>query len=211
MFNVPPTTLRLVLAIVAVFIIIQLNPAGVARVIVGALGVVPAHFAAAAGGPLQAGTLWELATLLTHAFVHVDFLHVAVNAGFLLAFGSACERLLGGRGLLVVFLASAVGGAAAQLAVDWGEMILLFGASGGVSGCMGGLTRQLLADRASPERRRFGLNLILVMFGINLLFALFGGAIMGVDAQVAWQAHLGGFAVGFLVAGRPLAAPARRS
>jgi membrane associated rhomboid family serine protease len=85
----------------------------------------------------------------------------------------------------------------------------MFGASGGVSGAMGAAVRLMLADRLDPQRRRLGLNLILALIGLNLLFALFGGALMGLDAGVAWQAHLGGFVAGFLMLRPGAAGPPR--
>ena len=37
----------------------------------------------------------------------------------------------------------------------------------------------------------------------NVIFAVFGSEIFGGDAEIAWEAHLGGFVAGFLLAGRP--------
>ena len=65
-----------------------------------------------------------------------------------------------------------------------------------------------LADPRKPVRR-MATNLVLVMLGLNLAVGLFGGAVMGVDADIAWQAHLGGFAVGFLLARPPARRPER--
>ena len=49
--------------------------------------------------------------------------------------------------------------------------------------------------------------LLAVLLFFNGVFAAFGPALLGLDAQIAWQAHLGGFAAG-LVLGYP---PRRRS
>lgn len=201
-FNVPPVTLALVLAIAAGFAVLRLAPEDWALAVIRLLSVVPAEFQAALAAPPGPALLWQLATLVTHAFVHVDPLHFAVNAGFLLAFGSACEQALGGPRFLLLFLASTAAGALIQIIADWGAVLVMYGASGGVSGCMGGVARLLLADRADPRRRRFALNLIAVLFLMNVLFGLFGGRLLGVDAEIAWQAHIGGFAAGFLIARR---------
>lgn len=202
-FNVPPVTLALVLAMAAGFAGLQLAPEAWAVPIVHRLSVVPAEIRDAVTAPVGAGAvLGEAATLVTHAFIHVDPLHFAINAGFLLAFGSACERVMGGARFLTLFLVSAAAGAAVQIAADWGQVLLMFGASGGVSGCMGGIARLLLADRTDPRRRRFAFNLIVVLFLMNLLLGAFGGALLGVDAEIAWQAHIGGFVAGFLLARR---------
>jgi membrane associated rhomboid family serine protease len=83
-----------------------------------------------------------------------------------------------------------------QIAASWGQDIPLFGASGAVSGCIGAFCRLMLATH-DPGRRRLALNLIGFTIIANVLFALFGGGLMGLDAQVAWQAHIGGFLAGF--------------
>lgn len=196
-------TLALVVAILAVFAVIRLGPERLAVSLVLNLSVVPFNAAALLAHPTVEQATAVAATLFGYAFIHVDTLHVALNAGFLLAFGAACERVLGRRGLLLLFLVSAAGGAVTQIVADWGAPVPMFGASGGVSGCFGGFTRLALADRHNPQRRRLAINLMLVLLVTNVLFGVFGGALVGLDAEIAWQAHLGGFAVGFLMAYRP--------
>lgn len=202
MFNVPPVTLCLLVVLLAVFLVLRFAGPDLVETVLWWLSLIPMRIAAAVDGPFGVETALAAATLVTHALLHLDLLHFIANAGFLLAFGSAVERALGTGGYLRLILASAAGGALAQLLADWGQQVVMYGASGVVSGCMGGVVRLMLSPGALPQRRRTALNLVGVFFVVNLLFALVGGRLMGVDADVAWEAHIGGFIAGFLVARR---------
>ncbi|MDO5756850.1 MAG: rhomboid family intramembrane serine protease [Rhodobacterales bacterium] len=131
---------------------------------------------------------------LTYAFLHGGMLHLAMNSVVLLSLGKhVCSHFGARRTLLVLFLA-AVGGAATfgLLAPSDAPMI---GASGAVFGLIG-----LWQGTDYSARRRSGLSvqpiivavLGLVAANIGLMFILGGG--------LAWQAHLGGWLVGWLAA-----------
>ncbi len=94
----------------------------------------------------------------------------------------------------------------------------MVGASGAVSGIMaatarfafspggplggGGSDRAYLVP-AEPIVRVFGnpraLAFILIWFAMNLLFGLVEGVVPGSPGPIAWEAHVGGFLVGFLL------------
>jgi len=204
MFNVPPVTLWLVGAIAAMFVLVHALPGSWSITLQAWLSVIPLRLQDALAGPYGVETAAAAATLLTYALIHVSMLHFLVNAGFLLAFGSFCERGLGRQRYLVLVAGSAVAAGATQAAVDWGQPIIVYGASGIVSGCMGGMIRLVLAG-GHPERQRFVLSFVGVLFALNLLVGLLGASILPLDAEVAWEAHIGGFVAGLL-----LAAPPRR-
>lgn len=198
-FNAPPVTLVVVLAIVAMFILLQVLPAALQLAMT--FSVVPNRFAYALsiGSPMS--VMGEATTLVTHALIHTDLVHMAMNAGFLLAFGSFCERALGRDRYILLLLGSAAGGGLVQIAVDWGVPLIMYGASGAVSGCMGGMVRVMLRPGANPQRRRFALSFVAVLFAVNLIFGMIGPSLMGVSGEIAWEAHIGGFVAGFLIAG----------
>lgn len=200
-FNVPPVTLFAALAIVVVYGLIQLLLPGIERLVV-AFSVVPARIAQTLADPGVGTVLRDGASLVTHALIHTELLHMAVNAGFLLAFGSFCERALGRDHYIWLLIGSAMGGAVVQVVMDWGAILVMFGASGAVSGCMGGMVRVQLRPGSDPHRRRFALTFVAVLFVLNMVLGQLGPGVMGVDAQIAWEAHIGGFLAGFLIAGR---------
>ena len=201
MFNVPPVTLVVVLTIVAMYLVLQVLPT--AGHVALTFSVVPNRIAIALAAAAPAALAGEAATLITHALVHTDLVHMGMNAGFLLAFGSFCERVLNRDRYVLLLLGAAAGGAVVQVIVEWNVPLVMFGASGAVSGCMGGMVRVLLSPGSDPRRRRFALSFIAVMFVMNIIFGLIGPAVMGVSGQIAWEAHIGGFVAGFLIAGRP--------
>lgn len=198
-FNVPPVTLATVLAITAMFVLLQVLPGPWAITVQAWLSLIPLRLAAAIAGAPVAETVAAAATLVTYAFIHVSLLHFLVNAGFLLAFGSFCERALGRQHYVVLLAGTAVAAALTQAAVDWGVPIVVYGASGMVSGCMGGMVRLVLAG-GHPERQRFVLSFVAVLFVINLVVGVLGAALLPLDAEVAWEAHIGGFVAGVLLA-----------
>lgn len=196
-FNVPPVTLAMTAAIVLVWLAIQVLPASVWQPIAEVLILVPARFRAAYESGDPGALAGELPTLVTYAVLHVQALHLFANAGFLLAFGSQCERQMGwGRYLAMTAVAAAAGGVAELIALGDAAVPVL-GASAATSGMMGAFAWTLLTA-TDPQRRRVGIGLIAAFIGINALFGVMGGALMGVGAGVAWQAHIGGFAAGMV-------------
>ena len=197
-FNVPPLTLGLVLAIGVVFALIHLAP-GFDRFIIE-YSVVPARVALTLEGPTVSAVAVDMISLVSHALIHFETLHLLLNAGFLLAFGSFCERILGRKDYAILLLGSAAGGALAQILTDWGALLVMYGASGAVSGCMAGMVRILLEPGiTNPQRQRFALTFIVVLFVMNIVIGQIGPALMGLSASIAWEAHIGGFVAGFLL------------
>ncbi|WP_395673136.1 rhomboid family intramembrane serine protease [Inquilinus sp.] len=196
-FNVPPITLWLSIVMVAVFAALHLLPEAVWAPVIDRMAVVPAYFGYLDQlPPLDA--LSVVASLVFYALVHYEPIHLIANLGFFLAFGSVCERHFGPRRYTVLLLGTTVAAALVQVAASWGAQTTLIGASGAVSGCIAAFCRLALA-RHDPAGRRLALNLIGFTIIANVVFAVMGGGFMGVDAQIAWQAHIGGFLAGLLL------------
>jgi membrane associated rhomboid family serine protease len=165
------------------------------------------------------GGIWPMFwTPITHAFLHAGWEHVLLNTVWLAVFATPVARRYGGAKMLLLFLAGAIVGAAAFAATTLPEVQVLVGASGGVAALTGAavrfmfqpvqvakhpetgeivvLGRRLATIRevlAHPTARIFTLMWI-VLNGIVPLLPLF---VPGMDVQIAWQAHLGGFLLGF--------------
>lgn len=199
-FNVPPITLLFLAAIGAVFLLLQIGGQTLHQWILINGSVIPIRFAAAFRQPGSAEFWATLPSLLTHALIHRDGLHILANAGFLLAFGSMAERMLGRPRFVLLIVASAIGGAAAQLLASWGEFSVMFGASGVVSGCIGAvLATMVITSGPGSARRRFAFNLAFILIAANLVIGLGGQWLTANGATIAWQAHIGGFVVGFFL------------
>jgi membrane associated rhomboid family serine protease len=184
-----------------------------------AMAFVPARYAGEAG--LLPGAPWAAQTsFLTHMVVHGDWFHLAANCAWLLAFGGALARRIGG----IRFVAFTVFCGLAAICFFWllnvGAPIPVIGASGAVSGMMAGVFRfffsalqdggfaRLNADPTSVRRMGIGEALtnpqVLVAIGaflvLNLIFG-FGGAQLSDGNGIAWEAHIGGFIAGLFMFG----------
>lgn len=162
--------------------------------------------------------LW---TPFSHAFLHAGWDHLLVNAAWLVIFATPVVRRYGGGAMLALFLLSAAGGAALFAATTLHSQVYLIGASGGVAGLTGAairfmfqpvlvgqhpetgervlLGRKLASLRdvfANPRSRWFTLIWLALNAAVPLVPLL-----TGTSLAIAWQAHLGGFAAGFLLVG----------
>lgn len=157
---------------------------------------------------------------LTYAFLHSDFLHLAVNLLWMLAFGTVLARRFGARRFLALTLAAGLGGALADYLTAPLDRGVMIGASAMISGQMGASLRFLFvpggllsAPRAArPEqvpamtltqvlRDPRSLIFAVVWLAINLAIGLESRVLPGLSQGIAWQAHIGGFLTGFLLFG----------
>jgi membrane associated rhomboid family serine protease len=142
-------------------------------------------------GALERGRVWdgEPWRLLTGAFLHVGWIHLAWNTVFGVPACRLVERALGSRRLLLLYLASALGASALSLL---GQDRIAAGASGPLFGVVGAILA--LHRRGLPSWRAFvrsGATLWLAG-GVAALTAV--APLLGV--HVDHLAHLGGLATG---------------
>lgn len=152
-------------------------------------------FEAARAGEAVPMFFWS--SFLTHAFLHAGWLHLAMNAVFLLAVGGMVARVLGAGRFLVLFAVTAVAGALA-LALLTDTQSPLVGASGALFGFLGALKKwewRYITVTGTGQDRFWRTIAALVAINLLLIFAFPG------EGALAWQAHLGGFIAGFAVAG----------
>lgn len=156
-------------------------------------------------------------TFATHMLVHGDIVHLIMNCAWLLVFGGAIAIRVGTQRFLALGILSGIAGALAFLALRYGDPVPVVGASGAVSGLMGGAFRFFFAAidrggfqvfREHPRSipltsvtetladRRMQATLA-VLIAINVVMALASSSFTSADG-IAWQSHLGGFLFGFL-------------
>ncbi|MEM1441704.1 MAG: rhomboid family intramembrane serine protease [Verrucomicrobiota bacterium] len=156
---------------------------------VAGFGLIPAGF-------FQAGCV----TLFTSFFLHGGFFHLLGNVYFLVAFGDNVEDTIGhGKFLLLIFLATAVGGLCHTFA-DLSSTTPVIGASGGVSGIISFYALAFPKVRINLALHSFPLAIpALYAFALWLVYQA-AGAWMQLDGfeSVSYLAHLGGVVVGFL-------------
>ena len=153
------------------------------------------------------GTLLDrVLPFVSYIFLHADWTHLAINSVWLLPFGSVVARRLGAPLFFLFFLLCGVAGAATHLAFNWGSQVPVIGASAAVAGLMAAAFRMVGASPSgTAELAPLTSSRILVWSavwaGINVIAGVTGfGA--GTEVRlVAWQAHLGGYLAGLLLAG----------
>ncbi|GJE26056.1 Rhomboid protease GlpG [Methylobacterium organophilum] len=158
-------------------------------------------------------------TFATYALLHGSWMHVIFNTVWLAAFGSPVARRYGPLRWLVLAIAGAVAGAFLHLLIDPLSTMPLVGASAGISALMAAAARFVFQPPARftpsvpwqlppeprlqtlPElmRNRTAVLFLAVWLVTNLLFGLAAIPLGGEDGPIAWDAHLGGFAVGFFL------------
>ena len=162
------------------------------------------------------GQLWF--TPLTYAFLHGNWTHLIFNGIWLAAFGSPVARRFGAGRFLLLGALGAIGGAFFYLAFHLTELAPMIGASAAVSAYMGAAARFVFqpgafirGPDAGPQAppiasirdvlsNRQTLAFVGFWFGTNLLIGLGGQSFGFSQAPIAWEAHIGGFFAGLLLA-----------
>ncbi|MGD1870961.1 MAG: rhomboid family intramembrane serine protease [Neomegalonema sp.] len=154
--------------------------------------------AAVSGGEMQH-------TLVTSMFLHGGLMHLGGNMLFLWIFGDNLEDALGHLGFLIFYLATGLVASAAHISADAGSIVPTVGASGAISGVMGGYL--LLYPKAKVDVFVFlGYYVRMIVMrswavlGIWFALQLVGGfSTLGGQGGVAYWAHAGGFIAGLAV------------
>ncbi|MGH7567737.1 MAG: rhomboid family intramembrane serine protease [Gemmatimonadales bacterium] len=152
------------------------------------------------GGPAYA-------TVFTSMFMHGGWMHLIGNMVFLWVFGNNIEDAMGHGRFIVFYLLCGVAAVAVQVAIDPSSAVPMVGASGAISGVLGGYL--LLYPRVRVHTLLFlGFYVTTValpayvMLGYWILLQFLGGlpALAGLESGgVAFWAHIGGFAAGLFL------------
>jgi membrane associated rhomboid family serine protease len=155
---------------------------------------------------------WAFSSPFTYTFLHGGIAHLGVNMIWLAAFGSPLANRFGALRFTLFYAVTGVAAAALFWAIHPLSQSPLVGASGSISGMMGAAARfafhidrssgrPAFAGRPIPMALTFRSRTVVAFLAawmiINLVTGVIGFA-PGNDAQIAWEAHIGGFLVGFL-------------
>ena len=169
-----------------------------------AWGVVPREYSTGRDiAPLIPLPFWS--TLVTSMFLHGGWAHLGGNMLFLWIFGDNLEQGDGPRPLLPVFyMVCGLAAGLAHIAFNSGSSIPSVGASGAISGVLGGYLLLFPRNRVRVMTRG-GIMAVpaFVMLGLWILIQFVSG--VGALAQteqtggVAYMAHIGGFVAGLVL------------
>jgi membrane associated rhomboid family serine protease len=215
--NVPGSVVFAGALMVAVQIIKGLLPDEEGLWFLLALAFIPARYDGAAL-ELPGGYLTAVTSFVTYMVVHAGWVHLLVNLLWMTAFGSAVARRLGGARFFSFSILCGIAGALTHLALHFGQMAPVVGASAAISGQMAAALRFVFSARArgawGPELAKVPLEslgrtltdprILAILVLWVLLNALFGFGVVtipGAGGQIAWEAHIGGFLFGLLAFG----------
>ncbi|HMJ93459.1 MAG TPA: rhomboid family intramembrane serine protease [Allosphingosinicella sp.] len=163
---------------------------------------------------LALGDAWiVLLEPLTLTLIHPSFLQLAFNLLILIVCGRIVENIVGGGGLLLLFVVGAYAAVGAHFAADPHGTALLVGSSGAIGAVLGAYA--MLAGRIRAKLRSQAASravnvlwLAATWIVIQLLFALtmsplVAGRLASTAAALGVAANLGGFVAGLLLA-KPL-------
>jgi membrane associated rhomboid family serine protease len=145
-------------------------------------------------------------TLLTSMFLHGGWMHLGGNMLYLWIFGDNLEHVMGALRFLLFYLICGIAAAAAHIVGGPQSMIPTVGASGAISGVLGGYLLLFPRNRVRLLTRGGIVHVpAIVVLGFWIVIQLING--MGSIARtpetegggVAYLAHIGGFIAGLLL------------
>ena len=167
-------------------------------------GVVPIEYTRGVDlPPLIDSPIWS--TLFTSMFLHGGWAHLLGNLLFLWIFGDNVEHRIGHGRFFVFYLATGVAASLAHIYFNAQSVIPTVGASGAISGVLGGYLVMF------PRNRVYVLTWggifavpAVFMLGLWILLQFINGAgslaTTSETGGVAYLAHIGGFVAGMVLA-----------
>jgi rhomboid family protein len=178
---------------------------GALQSFVTAWGVVPREYSL--GRDLPPGIplpFWS--TLITSMFLHGGWAHLGGNMLFLWIFGDNLERVMGHLRYALFYLVTGLAAGLAHIAFNSGSTLPSVGASGAISGILGGYLLLFPRNRVRVLTRGGIMQVpAFVMLGLWIVLQLVSGfgSVARTDETsgggVAYMAHIGGFAAGLLL------------
>lgn len=136
---------------------------------------------------------------LSSMFMHGDIMHIFGNMLFLFVFGDNLENILGHIRFAVFYILCGVAAAMAQIVMNTDSIIPMLGASGAISGVLGGYL--LMFPNRQVKALIFNFMTTVpayVALGIWIIYQIVLGYLSpSAGGGVAYAAHIGGFVAGF--------------
>lgn len=186
---------------------------GALQSFIQAWGVVPREYSVARDLPPTIPLpFWT--TLFTSMFLHGGWMHLGGNMLYLWIFGDNLEKVMGAVRFLLFYVACGLAASFAHIVFGSGSTVPAVGASGAISGVLGGYL--LLFPRNQVRvLTRGGIMSVpaIVVLGFWIVIQLINGVgsiatTSETGGGVAYMAHVGGFVAGLLLV-KIMAAPRR--
>jgi rhomboid family protein len=191
--------------VLAFFVELSRPSEGALQSFIQAWGVVPREYSAGTDlAPRIPLPFWT--TMLTSMFLHGGWMHLGGNMLYLWIFGDNLEKVMGHLRFLIFYLLCGVAAALAHIVFNARSNVPTVGASGAISGILGGYMVMFPRNRVRVLTRG-GVAAVpaFVMLGLWILIQLVSS--VGSVAQteqtegggVAFLAHVGGFVAGLVL------------
>lgn len=217
-FNLPLVTVVIIAVLIAIHAFLQVAGEQYQIFSQAVFAFNPARFGVEPINQLKGSAYWSM---LTYGLLHADWVHLGFNSLWLVIFSKPVVLRLGNLRYLVLLALSIVAGALASLIVHWGEFLVMVGISAGVSGVMAAAIPIMYArgghwGMTSPEHMAlihpltpWGIITNKTAAGFTLMWLAlttftattqyFTGTAFLEERVIAWEAHLGGFIMGFIL------------
>ena len=217
LINLPPVVVILIGSFVAVHAALQFANQSWQVWVQYAFAFIPARFGPAPFPQIPGSAYWSM---LTYAFLHADWIHLGTNSLWLAIFSKPVATRLGTIRYLILFALTVMAGAIAGLIVHWGQMVIMIGASAGVSGILAAAIPIMYGGDFHEEGEPTGIMLhfrplrpielltnrralifTIMWLGLTMITATSQyatGTAFLEERVIAWEAHLGGFFMGLI-------------
>ena len=136
-------------------------------------------------------------------FLHGGWMHLGGNMLYLWIFGDNIERAMGSARFLVFYLVCGIAAGLAHIAFSGGSTIPSVGASGAISGVLGGYLLLFPQNRVRVLTRGGIVSVpAIVVLGFWIVIQLIsqvGSIARTSEGGVAYMAHIGGFVAGLVL------------
>ncbi len=151
--------------------------------------------------PHYATPLGVYFNFLSSMFMHGDIMHILGNMLFLWVFGDNLENMLGHIRYAAFYIVCGFAAAASQIVMDTSSVIPMLGASGAISGVLGGYLLLFPTRRVRALIFNFLTEVpAFVALGLWIGFQIVQGYFSSSETGgVAYAAHIGGFIAGLVL------------
>jgi membrane associated rhomboid family serine protease len=199
------TMALIALNVLAFFVELSRPSEGALQSFIQSWGVVPREYSAGTDlAPRIPLPFWS--TLITSMFLHGGWMHLGGNMLYLWIFGDNLEKVMGHLRFLIFYLICGVAAGLAHIVFNARSNVPTVGASGAISGILGGYMMMFPRNRVRVLTNR-GVMAVpaFLMLGLWILIQLVSsvGSVARTEQTegggVAFLAHVGGFVAGLIL------------
>jgi len=194
------TIALIVLNVLAFFLELGQGSEGAVQSFITAWGVVPREYSVGHDiAPMIPLPYWS--TLITSMFLHGGWMHLGGNMLYLWIFGDNLERVMGAAKYAAFYLVCGIAAGLAHILFAGGSSVPSVGASGAISGVLGGYLLMFPKNRVKVLARGGVAEVpAIVVLGMWIVIQVVSqlGSITQTSegGGVAYMAHIGGFVAG---------------